>query len=205
MSAIDLTSLAAVKTAMEVTDSSLDTVIPPAITAASRALMDVSQREFAPMTTSATRRFRVSAPYVDLAPYDLRSATAVVFDPDAQAVTLNAHTDYELLQVGGDKDGLYTAVQISAFVSLLSTKALAFGFADIAITGAWGYATVPDAVAQACIVAVRSWIRRDLATYAQLDSGMRETQPQAYATYRLPSAALALVQPYMRFPEGMAL
>lgn len=202
---IDLCTLADVKTAMELTDASLDLVIPDAITAVSRAILDVTGREIAPATASAARRFRVTATYVDLSPYDLRTATAVVLDPDAQAVTLNAHTDYELLPTGGDRDGVYTAVRISDFVSLMSTKMLAFGFADVSITGAWGYASVPPAVKRACIVAVRSWMRRDLATYAQLDPGMRETQPQPYATYKLPAATIALVQPYMRFPEGMAL
>lgn len=188
----------------DVSDTALDGIITAQITAASRALIDETARELAPPTT-ATRRFEVTDAYVDLAPFDLRNATAVQLDPDVSPVTLTAHVDYELWPAGGDKDGVYTAIKLSRYLSLMTTKMLAFGFADLSITGAWGYATVPESAKQACIVAARSWVRRDLATYAALDPAMRDTQPLAAGTYALPKAAKSLVAALYRYPAGASI
>lgn len=205
MASIDLCALSDVRLAMEtkVSDTALDNLISSLITVASRQIIDVAQREFAPPTGSATRRIDVTGHHVDLCPYDLRNATLVQIDPDGSPVTLVAHIDYELLPIGGDKDGLYTRVRLSQFLSLLTAKMFAFGHADLAVSGSWGYATVPEPVKDACVVAVRSWLRRDLSTYAQIDAA--GAQPQAYGTYKLPPASLSKIDPYRRYPAGSAI
>src|ERR1051326_7490864 len=135
MAAGDLCILADVRAAMEIaaSDTSLDARTSDLITTASREICDYAQREFAPATASATRRFAVRGRQADLAPYDLRAVTSMTFDPDATAVALTAHTDYELLPIGGDKDGLYTEVRLSYYLSLFTTKFMAFGHADLSI------------------------------------------------------------------------
>lgn len=204
MTSIDLCALADVRLAMETKDSdtALDPLILSLITAASRQIIDVTQRELAPATTGVTRHIDVTDYHVDLAPYDLRTASLVQFDPDGDPVTLNPHVDYELLPIGGDKDGMFTRIRLSRFMSLWSQKMFAFGHADLAITGDWGYAEVPEPVKDACVVAVRSWLRRDLSTYAQIDNA--GAQPQPYGTYTLPKASLTKIAAYMRYPAGSA-
>lgn len=197
----DLCTLADVRLAMETksTDTELDNLITALIPQATRAIIDVCQRELAPASTT-TRRIDVSSYHVDLCPYDLRAATTVTLDPDANATVLVAHVDYELLPIGGDKDGMFTRIRLSKFLSLWTEKMFAFGHADLAITGDWGYLTPPQPVKDACVVAVRSWLRRDLATYAQIDAA--GAQPQPTGTYSLPKAALSKIAPYMRYPAG---
>jgi hypothetical protein len=204
---VSLVTLSDVRTAMETdgSDTELDTLIGVLIPFASQAILDRAQREFAPVTSSATRKFRVSGWHVDLAPYDLRTVSSMTFDPDGGGQVLLSHTDYELLPIN-TPNGVYTGVQLSQWISLSTTKQMNFGFADLSIAGAWGFAAVPDPVKQACIVAIRSWLRRDMDSYGQaMDNGMRTLQPQPFGTYKLPPASLALLDPYMRFPAGVAI
>lgn len=206
MASIDLCTLADVRLAMETKtgDVALDNLILARITDASRALIDEAQRELAPASASGVvRRIDVTSHHVDLVPYDLRAATLVQLDPDGSPVTLAPHVDYELLPIGGDKDGMYTRIRLSQFVSLQTGKMFAFGHADLAVTGSWGYATVPETAKNACIVAVRSWLRRDLATYASV-AAAGGGPPQPYGTYALPAASCKLIARLMRYPAGSA-
>lgn len=203
-----LVELLEVKMAMETraSDTKNDDDIRRLIPVASRKIIDVRQREFAPASApGVVRRIDVRGYHVDLAPYDLRAATQVVFDPDATAIVLQPHIDYELLPVGGDKDGVYTEIKLSQWLSLASTKMLAFGHADLAVTGSWGYAAVPGPVKEAAIIAIRAWLKRDLATYAAIDGDPRSAQPAMYATYKLPKASLDMSADFDRYPPGMAV
>src|SRR5260370_35038562 len=104
-------------------DMSLDNIIPVMISAASRAIIDVCQRELAPQSASGTvRKVHVEGPFVDLVPYDLQTATLVQLDPDVSPVTLNAHVDYELYPAGGDKAGTYTHIRLTHILSLFTSK-----------------------------------------------------------------------------------
>jgi hypothetical protein len=206
---VDFVTLADVRVSMETKggDTALDPLITSLIPIASQAILDRTQRQITPKDDGpTTHKFRVSGWHVDLAPFDLRTVTSMTFDPDGGGQVLLTHTDYELVPMGAQPNGVYTGVQLSQWISLSTTKMMNFGFADLSIQGAWGFATVPDPVKQACIVAIRSWLRRDMDTYAQLDaSGGRMIQPQAFGTYKLPPASLALLDPYMRFPGGVAV
>jgi hypothetical protein len=189
------------------TDSS-DTDLDPLITAllpiVDQAVQNVTQRQFIRDDGPTTHTFRVSSWHVDLAPFDLRSATLVKFDPNDGNQTLAVHTDYEL-QPANSPNGVYTSIQLSQWLSLSTTKMMNFGFADLAVTGSWGFAAVPTPVQQAAIIAIRSWLRRDVATYAQVDPAQRTMTPEPYGTYKLPPASLSMLDPYMRFPAGAAV
>lgn len=203
----DLCTLADVRLAMETktADTALDARITDLIPTATQEIWDVAQREFIP-TASATRKFRVAGWHVDLAPYDLRTVSSMTFDPDGGGQVLLTHTDYELLPMGAQPNGVYTGVQLSQWISLSTTKQMNFGFADLSITGAWGFAAVPTPVKEAAVIAIRSWLRRDFDSYAQVaDQGMRVIQPQPFGTYKLPGASLAKLDRYMRFPGGVAI
>lgn len=209
MAAQDLTTLAAVRARLELpaSDTSRDTLISALITSASDAIIREVEREFAPVTASATRRFEIRPGrrvgvtlMVSLAPYDLRSVSAMTLNPESLApTTLVATTDY-ILWPTQPRDTVYTAVAIGSNVSVASTTLNTFGFAYLDIAGAWGFASVPTDVAEACIDTVRSWLRRDSVAYGADVADMGGISPVADGTYSIPRAALKKLQPYRRSP-----
>lgn len=196
-----LCELADVRIAMETTatDVELDTMIGQCIPVASALIMRETQREFAPATTSAARTVGARGYVVDLAPYDLRSATAVVLDPTGANQTLAANTDYQLSPVGTNADGTYTEIILS---SSLQLKGLAvfdqFGNVPLAITGAWGFSTVPAIAKEACVFTVRSWLRRTYPDgYTAYSDEVRATMPPL-SGYAIPLAAKSMLRPLYR-------
>jgi hypothetical protein len=169
MAAQDLVTLAQVREFLEyqASNTTRDALISSLITHASDELMEMTSREFAPATASATRRFRIEAGrqtregvLVNLAPYDLRAATLVRLHPEATVpTTLTAGTDYEL-QPQNPRSSVYTEVVLSRFLSLASDTSLVFGHANLDITGSWGFASVPSSVQQACIEIVGATVER---------------------------------------------
>lgn len=199
MAANDLTSLANVREAMDAAsgDTSSDALISSLITRASVAIMRYAQREFAPATADATRTFEVRSRRVDLAPFDLRSAATVTFDPSGDADVLVEGTDY-LLEPATAADGVYTRVRLSIDLSLYSTRARRFGWSELSIAGAWGFATVPEDVEHAAIATVLAWLRRDVEV---LDLELGDTAPfgqRPQGTLGLPSAVRARLAAWRR-------
>lgn len=183
-------------------DTSRDSLISTLITAASDAIMNDTEREFAPVTASATRRFRIDSFSMSLAPYDLRSVSSLILHPEAASpVTLNATTDYQLQPVT-TATGTYTTVQFSHYLAALpsSTTAFGFGYALCDISGAWGFATVPTDVKRACVVTVASWMRKDVSALiaaSELDIG-GGIAPAFPSTMEIPNAAKRLLRPFYR-------
>lgn len=200
-------TLADVRLAMETKagDVALDARITDLIPTVAQEIWNVTERQFTADDGPTTHKFRVAGWHVDLAPYDLRTVTSMTFDPDGGGQVLLTHTDYELLPIGAQPNSVYTGVQLSQWISLSTTKMMNFGFADLSISGAWGFAAVPTPVKEAAVIAIRSWLRRDVATYAQVDPSQRVIQPQAFGTYKLPPASLAKLDNYMRFPARVAI
>jgi hypothetical protein len=203
--AYDLTTLAAVRETLELPagDTSRDALIGTIIGDMSKAIINEVDREFAPATASATRRFRLYAGslMLDLAPYDLRSATAVTLNPEsANSTTLTATTDYQLVPFQ-PRDGTYLGMRFASNLTNLHTSDTArdFGYTLVDVAGAWGFATVPDDVERACIIAVTASLRRDLTELAL--AGIDEPQaiaPEGPATHALPPASRRLLAPYRR-------
>src|SRR6266404_4414740 len=184
MAAIDLCALADVKNSMEpaITTNARDTIIQTAITAASRRIMSWCDREFAPATGAATRRFPVDVTQnpnggfvADLAPYDLRSVSAVSLHPESTApIALSAGNGDYALEPVPNPDGTFYRFRVSPYFSMISSFADKFNYALLDITGAWGFTSVPEDVNRACVLTVRSWIRQNPGAYAYPDTNVVE-------------------------------
>ena len=164
--------------------------------------MNEVDREFAPATASATRRFKVDGLTLNLAPYDLRTVSTMTLNPETSSPqVLNVTTDYQLQPIGAPS-GVYSSVKFSAWLAALygSTTLYAFGYALVDIAGAWGFATVPLDVNRACVITVGSWLRKDVAALlaaGELDLGGGLTPPFP-ATMEIPNAAKRLLGPFYR-------
>lgn len=194
-----LVELAEVRQGMELraADTKPDDDIRRLIPVASKAIMKWTDREFAPATASATRRVRVTTRLVDLAPFDLRSVVSLTLDPASTGPVVLQSTDYALLPVNAP-DGVYTQIRLSDYFAIEQGSWLTFGFNELDVNGAWGFATVPVDVKEAAIIAIRSWLRRDTAQYANVDPELRLLQPEPFGTYKLPPASKAMLDSYRR-------
>ena len=166
---------------------------------ASAKIMSFCQREFAPLTSAEARTFVVRGAMVDLAPYDLRTATTVKLHPeDAGVVTLTANEDYWLGPVPS-VDSTSQWLRLWPGRSLNSTLYQRMGVAQLEITGDWGFATVPDLVTRACAITVASWMDKAVSEYGQFIDGDVDTlQPGVTASLALPRDAKMLLSEYCR-------
>jgi hypothetical protein len=190
MAAIDLATLADVRAFLQepAGDTQQDAIISPLITRASRIIIRWAGREFAPKADGATRVVTYhGGGYLDLAPYDLRAATTVTLDSDQPSpIALTAGTDY-LLRPAAAVDGVYQAMRLPTYLTAPSEGRA------VTIIGNWGWPTVPEDVAHACIVTVAIWLKRDVSAFSRtfnIDEGRTE-RPQA-----LPSAVIDMLAPY---------
>ena len=192
-----LVELAEVRQAMEMRSENvaLDEQIQRLIPVATREVQKFARREFV-TTDDETRRFRLDRRLVDLAPYDLRSATTITLDPDGTAVELT--TNDWIGQPSHIQYGVWQYLKLSDFIVIQTGTYITFGFNEIEIEGDWGFPTVPPDVKEAAIVAIRSWVRRDTSTYAQIDPELRSLVPDSLGTYKLPPASKALLDDYRR-------
>lgn len=200
---VDLCTIADVQLRFSTNDNPAG-IIQAGITAASRKINSRYDRELTPQTAGATRTFRVNSNVVDLYPFDLRAVNGagVVLDPAGSPVSLAA-TDYRLTPRGTSGTGTYLGIQLSNFLALISGTSLAFGFAELAITGDWGCyttATVPEDIRDACVETVGSWVDRAVAQYANAPTGGEDPQarPDRFAGYGIPPSAHSVLCEYRR-------
>jgi hypothetical protein len=202
----DLCTVANVREALELpaADTTRDDLIQSLISDLSRAIMREYDREFAPATASATRRFQVPAGslYLDLAPYELRTVSSLTINPEADGggTALTATTDYQLAPVTSAQ-GPYQGVRFSNRITSIhvSQTAQDYGYTLVDIAGAWGFASVPEDVKRAAVIAVQSGLRRDLTELAI--AGIDEPQsiaPEGPATHSIPAASRRLLAPFRR-------
>jgi hypothetical protein len=200
----DLCTLANVREALELpaSDTTRDNLIQSLISDLSRAIIREYDREFAPAAT-ATRRFQVPAGslLLDLAPYDLRTVSTLTINPEASGGTaLTATTDFQLMPVV-TQQGTYESIRFSARLTSLHTSQTAqdYGYTLVDVNGAFGFATVPEDVKRACVIAVQSALRRALTELAI--AGIDEPQaiaPEGPATHSIPAASRRLLAPFRR-------
>lgn len=201
----DLCTITDVKQAGRITEQARDDEIQSMISNASVMIQRYCDREFAPPSTGVTRTFPIDITggdlVVELNPYDLRVATTVTLSPEGAANVLVAGTGYNLEPVNAS-DGVYKRVRLSPFIGgIISPLALRFGYAQLAITGNWGYAIVPDDVKTGCIRTVQSWIDVAYGAYASHDmygDEPRQTYATPESTYGLPVAVQRLLSTYRR-------
>jgi len=206
----DLVTLSEVRQALELPsgDTSRDSLISSLITSYSAAIMDEVDREFAPITGSAgspvTRRFRLtfSEYRLDLAPYDLSLISSVTLHPEASAPVVLTPTTQYLGHPVSKPDGVFTSIALSSLMTgvFTSQTAINFGFVLVDVAGTWGFPAVPDPVKQACIIAVSSALRRDIAGFdmAFEDGSPMSLRPDTAGTFGLPPATRRLLSPYRR-------
>lgn len=215
MAAWDLCASSDVKTALEITSTTRDTLIAEYISDASREIMRICEREFAPATASELRRIKVDprervegCVYIDFAPYDLRSVSTFTLHPEASgdSETLTENTHYTLMPVRAVASptdsafGVYTRIRFDVNQTFSSTFFRRFGYCLADITGAWGFASVPRDVKDAAVLTVTSWLRRDFPAFAQggFDSEPATLAPERQGTYSIPRAAIRKLQPFKR-------
>jgi hypothetical protein len=144
-----LTSVANVKEYLQQSDTGLDAVITNLINRYSLACINYVSREFAPATSSATRTFVYNGSgKLPLNPYDLRSATTVTMDVDSDSPTVLTADQYAL-RPKPSRDAVFTWIQ-------LPTRQAE---SEVSVAGAWGFASVPVDVEEACIIAVLTAVR----------------------------------------------
>ncbi len=190
---IDLTDLGSVRAFLQKPDgdTNQDAVIGLLITAASREIRRVFEREFSDPQNDLTRNFRVHVdePFLSLAPYDLRDLTTLTLDPHGTPVPLTRYTDFDLLPTP-NPDGVFTSVR---FYAQLRSGSLPVR--HVAITGDWGFAAVPAEVTHWANVTVAEWLRRDVSAFSSVFN--IDTQ-QLERPAALPAAVIAGLSHFRR-------
>lgn len=145
-------SLNQVKAALRITDNVDDTLLEMAIESASRAIDGHAGRYFYSSGT-ATRIY--TADDALLCQIDDLAGTAItlVTDPDADGTWADTWgtDDYQLEPVNGVVDGLtvpYTRIRATGDYNFPTES----GEALVKVTGVFGWATVPTAITQACVI-----------------------------------------------------
>lgn len=198
MASIDLTDLDNVRAFLQynASDVDQDDVINDMITAASRAILEEFEREFAPTTDGDVRRFvfDLREPRLALSPWDLRAATSVVLNPQESGGTALTEWDHYELAPYPAKHGVFTGIDFLTPISLSSsTRRTTRCVVDV--TGDWGFASVPEDVAHWCKVTAAEWLRKDVSAFSNvfnLESGFLERAAM------LPAAAVAGLRHYRR-------
>lgn len=200
MAAYDLCTVQDVRSHLQkpTGDVAQDAIISALITAASKAILNYTEREFAPAVTATTRTFETeingTSTFLSLAPYDLQpNPTPVVqIDTDVSAKTL-ATDEYRFFPVT-QADGVYTSIRLQP-LTLPTINRVGWVNRQVQITGTWGFPEIPADVNQAAVITVGLWLRREVSAFTttyNLDEGHTE-RPEA-----LPSAVRAMLSNYMR-------
>lgn len=152
----DLTTLAAVRRLLQAPDSEhgQDGLLQDMITEASVMLQRELGRQFSAEANVTKTIAYFGNGYLNLAPYDLRSITAVTKDADGtDPVTLEAGG---WLLRGGTGDATYRSVTLTGYGNDRLTP---FEQQTVTITGDWGFEQVPADVERGVKITVKTWLR----------------------------------------------
>jgi len=162
-------TLSDVKAALRITDNVDDSLLEISIEAASREIDGWCERVFT--SSTATRIYRPTDVFsVDVD--DLQSITTLKTDSDGDGVfdVTWETTDYQLNPLNGIAGGISTPyTQVRAIGQYLfpiyEPRNVNSNEASVQITGVWGWASIPTAVKQACIIlSMRQFKRYDSPT-----------------------------------------
>lgn len=162
-------TLSDVKAALRITDNVDDSLLEISIEAASREIDGWCERVFT--SSTATRIYRPTDVFsVDVD--DLQSITTLKTDSDGDGVfdVTWETTDYQLNPLNGIAGGISTPyTQVRAIGEYLfpiyEPRNVNANEASIQINGVWGWASIPTAVKQACIIlSMRQFKRYDSPT-----------------------------------------
>jgi hypothetical protein len=143
-------TLAEVKASLRITDNVDDSLLETAIESASRLIDGFTARSFSNAGT-AVRDF-AATDSINLIIDDAISVSLVqATDEKGSTYTTFGANDYQLEPVNNRADGLY-----SPYTGIRAVNTYAWPVVDqqalVRITGVWGWATVPTAVKQACVI-----------------------------------------------------
>ena len=162
-------TLSDVKAALRITDNVDDSLLEISIEAASREIDGWCERVFT--SSTATRIYRPTDVFsVDVD--DLQSITTLKTDSDGDGVfdVTWETTDYQLNPLNGIAGGIstpYTQVRATGeyLFPIYEPRNVNANEASIQINGVWGWASIPTAVKQACIIlSMRQFKRYDSPT-----------------------------------------
>ena len=174
----DLCTVAQVRAARGTasSDTTQDTLVQDYITDASVMIMSEYGQEFAPTTASATRLFELKRgdEVISLAPYALRTVSAVSIDTD-QTSSVTVSTDEYRLGPIPAVDGVYLWMRLRPLSQVLGR--IAYENRQVSITGAWGYPSVPLEAKRACITTVVHWLNVNTATFPHADDSPDSIAP----------------------------
>lgn len=164
MAAIDLCTIAQVRQHGQYNDSETeqDPVISSLITRVSRSIMRALRREFAPASTSEARTIQFKPDdgrLIVLAPWDVRTVTAVTLEGTALA-----STDW-MLAYHDRANSVYGGIELSSALTIPSSN---FDRRTLAITGTWGFASIPEDVTEAAVQAVRFYLKNEVQGFGSI-------------------------------------
>lgn len=166
-------SIAEIKNSLNITGTELDVDLTNAVAAASRAIDEFTGRRFYPDASASARKFWPVNPgfcVID----DCYSFTSLV----AQESTWTQDADFFLEPLNAPDDGRpYTAIRTIArpFIFTLSERSAGWAGFDgrVTVTGKWGWAAVPDPIAEATrLLAIRYMKRMREAPLGVISFGM---------------------------------
>lgn len=192
-------------------------LIPEYITEASRAIMGHTRREFRTEIGTlqanglydgiGTRRFKVNGYRIDFGAWDLQANHAdnsytVALHPETtepMILTSYASTGYTFQPVN-PQHGVYTALQFSGYLVIVSQTLMAYNYALVDITGPWGWPSVPEDVNRACRLTVASWLTRTAPGASQygIPPGLATGAMPRGSDWDIPWAAKKLLGRYTR-------
>ena len=158
------TTLAAVKAALRISDSTDDTLIENSVDAASRLIDGYCMRNFYSVGT-ATRLF--TAPDPLYCPVDDIAGTAITIQTSTQAdgifdVTFTV-TDYQLEPLNANLDGIHWAFDRIRAVGDFAFPMVSASFGEqalVKVTAVFGWPAVPKAIEQATILQAARHFKR---------------------------------------------
>lgn len=153
------------------------------IAAATREFAKFTEREFEPTEGEEERTFQhFGGRYLDLAPFDLRSATEVRTGTEGEApVTLTAIRLRPLPVV----DGVFQRIKLDSSLAEC----------EFTVKGLWGFAEVPADVKHLALATVTIWAKREIEVFERVynvDSSYLERPRE------LPEAVAAGLSNYKR-------
>jgi hypothetical protein len=193
-------TLAMLKASLRITDGIDDSLLELAIESASREIDGSAERKFT--STSGTRVYNPTDPFL-LVTDDIVSITTVKTSNDGVSFdTTWAASDFQLEPLNGIAGGLTTpATRIRAIGNYLwptwAVGSTAANEASVQIVGVFGWASVPVAIQQACVILA-------MRIYKRLDSplGMIQNDMGAMRVGRFDPDVEALVAPFRRLGMG---
>lgn len=188
---IDLTDIAAVRELLQDSESIPDETVQVMITAASRAILNHTQRELIKGGEEA-RDFLSRGSHLDLGSKDLRGKpTAVTLYTDleeAEQIDLEP-SEYKVRPIPPEF-GVYEWLELPEDLT---------GEVQVTVKGNWGFEVIPEDVAYWCGMTVVIWSRSDISAFSttyNVDEG-RVERPED-----LPPAVKHALNHYRRLTVG---